>query len=52
LGIDSLYAEGFDAIFGILGQTGSLDQALSSGPENLARTVENIVRLLQIAQKG
>ncbi len=52
LDIDSLYAEGFDAIFGILGQTGSLDQALSFGPENLARTVENVVHLLQISQKG
>ena len=45
-GIDSLYSEGFTAIFGIIPGACDLSTALKSGPSNVARTTENIVRLL------
>lgn len=44
--VEVLYEEGITAIFGILAKAGSLDEALKSGEENLERTVENIVRIL------
>lgn len=47
-GIDSLYAQGFTAIFGILDKAGDLPQALADGPKNLSRTCENIARLLAL----
>ncbi len=47
-GTEQLYNLGFDAIFGILPGAMSLEQALSSGKENVERTVENIVRLLNL----
>ncbi|QTQ40689.1 glycerate kinase [Lactobacillus taiwanensis] len=46
-GIDSLYSEGFTAIFGILPSACSLGEALEDGPVNVSRTMENIVRLLK-----
>lgn len=45
-GIDSLYTEGFTAIFGILDKPGDLQQALADGEKNLGRTCENIARVL------
>ncbi|UNL59822.1 glycerate kinase [Lactobacillus johnsonii] len=45
-GIDSLYSEGFTAIFGIIPGACDLSTALKNGPSNVARTTENIVRLL------
>lgn len=45
-GIDSLYSEGFTAIFGIIPRACDLSTALKNGPSNVARTTENIVRLL------
>ncbi|ARW75049.1 glycerate kinase [Lactobacillus johnsonii] len=45
-GIDSLYSEGFTAIFGIIPGACDLLTALKNGPSNVARTTENIVRLL------
>lgn len=47
--IESLYEEGITAIFGILSQAEPLEKALEKGPENLERTVENIVRLLNLS---
>lgn len=44
--VEVLYDEGITAIFGILGKSGSLDDALQAGETNLERTVENIVRVL------
>ncbi len=46
-GIDSLYSEGFTAIFGIIRGACDLSTALKNGPSNVARTTENIVRLLK-----
>ena len=45
-GIDSLYSEGFTSIFGIIPGACDLSTALKNGPSNVARTTENIVRLL------
>lgn len=45
-GIDSLYSEGFTAIFGIIPGACDLSTALKNGPSNVARTTDNIVRLL------
>lgn len=45
-GIDTLYECGFTAIFGILPGACDLQTALKNGPQNVARTTENIVRLL------
>lgn len=46
-GIDSLYSEGFTAIFGIIPGACDLPTALKNGPSNVVRTTENIVRLLK-----
>lgn len=46
--IEVLYDEGMTAIFGILAKSGALEDALASGPENVERTVENIVRVLSL----
>ena len=46
-GIESLYSEGFTAIFGIIPGACDLSTALKNGPSNVARTTENIVRLLK-----
>ena len=45
-GIDSLYSEGFTAIFGIIPGACDLSTALKNGPSNVAKATENIVRLL------
>lgn len=46
--VEVLYEEGMTAIFGILAKAGSLDEALKTGEVNLERTVENIVRVLDV----
>lgn len=47
-GIDTLYAEGIDAIFGIVPGAADLDRLLREGPENVERTAENIARVLKL----
>lgn len=46
-GIDTLYAEGIDAVFGIVPGAAELDKLLAEGPENVERTCENIARVLK-----
>lgn len=46
-GIDTLYEHGFDAIFGIAPGAAKLETLLKEGPENIERTIENIVRILE-----
>ena len=45
-GIDSWYSEGFTEILGFIPGACDLSTALKNGPSNVARTTENIVRLL------
>ncbi|WP_340028056.1 glycerate kinase [Paenibacillus sp. FSL H7-0940] len=47
-GIDTLYAEGIDAIFGIVPGAADLDRLFREGPENVERTAENIARVLKL----
>ncbi|MGM9906308.1 glycerate kinase family protein [Lactobacillus sp.] len=49
-GIDSLYDAGFTAIFGILPGVCSLPEALAGGGKNLARTSENVARVIKAAK--
>ncbi|MRN51747.1 glycerate kinase [Paenibacillus monticola] len=46
-GIEMLYDEGFEAIFGILPRVSELETALAEGPRNVERTCENIAKLLK-----
>lgn len=48
-GIDGLYDEGFTAIFGILDKSCCLAEAFANAEKNLARTCENIARVLAIS---
>lgn len=48
--VEDLYEEGITAIFGILSKATSLEEALKAGEDNLARTVENIVRVLNLTK--
>lgn len=47
-GIDMLYTEGIDAVFGIVPGAADLEQLLREGPENMERTTENIARVLKL----
>ena len=47
--IDVLYDKGLDAIFGIMRGVTSIEEALVKGPENVEKTSENIIRLLNIS---
>lgn len=47
-GIDTLYTEGIDAVFGIVPGAADLDKLLREGPENVERTMENIARVLKL----
>ena len=47
-GIDVLYEKGIDSIFGIVNGVTSLEEALEKGKENIERTSENIVRLMEV----
>lgn len=44
---EALYAEGFDAIFGIVPGAADIDTLLAQGKENITRTSESIARLLK-----
>lgn len=46
--VEVLYDEGMTAIFSILPKATTLSEALSTGKENLARTTENIARVLAL----
>jgi glycerate kinase len=45
--VETLYDEGFDAIFGIVPGAAELETLLAQGKENVARTSESIARLLK-----
>ena len=45
--VETLYDEGFDAIFGIVPGAADIDTLLTQGKENVARTSESIARLLK-----
>ena len=47
--IDVLYDKGIDTIFGIMRGVTSIEEALVKGPENVEKTSENIIRLLNIS---
>lgn len=47
-GIDTLYTEGIDAVFGIVPGAADLGKLLREGPENVERTMENIARVLKL----
>jgi len=47
-GIDILYESGIDAIFGIMKGVTSMKEALVKGPENIEKTAENIIRLMNL----
>ncbi|MGP0576259.1 glycerate kinase family protein [Paenibacillus peoriae] len=50
-GIDTLYKEGIDAVFGIVPGASELGKLLAEGPKNVERTCENIARVLQLSEK-
>lgn len=47
-GIDSLYEMGIDSIFGIMKGVTSMEEALVKGQENIEKTAENIIRLMNL----
>lgn len=47
-GIETLYTEGIDAVFGIVPGAAELDQLLREGSANVERTMENIARVLKL----
>ncbi|GAB6928921.1 glycerate kinase [Paenibacillus sp. JCM 10914] len=47
-GAEVLHEEGIDAIFGIVPGAAAIEQLLADGPTNVARTCENIGRLLKL----
>ncbi|AWK49979.1 glycerate kinase [Clostridium beijerinckii] len=47
-GIDILYEGGIDSIFGITKGATSLEEALVKGQENIEKTAENIIRLMNL----
>ncbi|WP_201335804.1 glycerate kinase, partial [Lactobacillus nasalidis] len=49
-GSESLYEAGFAAIFGILPGVCSLNEALEDGAANLARTSENVARVIKASR--
>lgn len=44
--IETLYAEGIDAIFGIMPGASTLEDALKQGEKNIERVSENVMRLM------
>ncbi|WP_211746633.1 glycerate kinase [Paenibacillus sp. Marseille-Q4541] len=48
-GVEVLYEEGIDAIFGIVPGASEIDKLLAEGPRNVERTSENIGRLLRMS---
>ncbi|MEK5160950.1 glycerate kinase [Paenibacillus sp. FSL R5-0527] len=49
-GIEALYEEGIDAVFGIVPGAGDLEKLLAEGPQNVERTCENIARVLKLSE--
>ncbi|WP_150265597.1 glycerate kinase [Paenibacillus tepidiphilus] len=49
-GIETLYGEGIDAVFGIVPGASALDKLLAEGPANVERTLENIGRVLKLGE--
>jgi glycerate kinase len=49
-GIEALYTEGIDAIFGIVPGAADLEKLLSEGAQNVERTCENIARVLRFSE--
>ncbi|MCM3703975.1 glycerate kinase [Paenibacillus macerans] len=49
-GINALYEEGIDAVFGIVPGAGELEKLLAEGPQNVERTCENIARVLKLSE--
>lgn len=49
-GIETLYGEGIDAVFGIVPGASELERLLADGPQNVERTCENIARVLQFSE--
>lgn len=49
-GVEVLYGEGIDAVFGIVPGASELEQVLAEGPRNVERTCENIARLLKLSE--
>lgn len=47
-GIDVLYESGIDSIFGITKGATSIEEALAKGQENIEKTAENIIRLMNL----
>lgn len=47
-GIEVLYEKGIDSIFGIMKEASSLEEALAKGKENVEKTSENIIRLINV----
>lgn len=50
-GIEVLYDKGMDAIFGIMPGAATLSEAMVNGQQNVERTSENIVRLMNSLNK-
>lgn len=48
-GVEELYEEGIDTIFGIIPRADNIEALLKDGPLNMERACENIARLLKIA---
>ncbi|MBG6246616.1 glycerate kinase [Candidatus Symbiopectobacterium sp. 'North America'] len=48
-GVEVLYGEGIDTIFGIIPRADNIEALLKDGPINMERACENIVRLLKKA---
>ncbi len=46
--IDILYSKGIDSIFGIMKGVTTIEEALEKGKENIERTAENIIRMINI----
>lgn len=47
-GIDVLYEKGIDSIFGIMKGVTPIEEALANGQENIEKTAENIIRLMNL----
>lgn len=50
-GIEALYDEGIDAVFGIVPGASELEKLLAEGAQNVERTCENIARVLKLSDK-
>lgn len=46
--IDVLYEKGIDSIFGIMKGVISIEEALEKGKENIEKTAENVIRLMNL----